>query len=706
MLSRVQRYVFWSAVVIAAGCFLLLPSVHDVEWKKFLDNVHWMAASTAAATLTYLSFRAAQSDQRRTLGWFAFGTGCYAIAQILWAIQVSANWTPFPAPSDLFYLLMPISYLLGIWTELKNKINRGEYRTIILDATILTIAANALTLAMYLPRRDLATELQFLITIAYPVLFVTALSFSLITILHARPSLDRSWILVIAGLFFNSVVWMIWNIQALEHSYTDGTLYNTIFTIAALMLGVGSATWKFEMIRSTHRFHVSDLLLRLSPIVAVIMSSVSIVACITISTMDSIVRLAIELSALLVLILSIVRQTVLVNEVAKLTSLETAILSNAGFAIIATDKKGVITAFNPYAEYMLGFSSEEMIGKVTPERFHDRNEVIQRATEFSEKLAKTILPGFGVLTAEVEAGLPSVHEWTYVCKDGRKVQVLLAVTRLTNVSGETTGFLGVAADVSKQKQAERQIMQLNADLEYRVRDRTAALELSNAELETFAYSVSHDLRSPLRGIDGFARLLGETISPQLNINQSHYLTRITAATKKMGEIIDGLLDMSRVTRTAIHPVACNLTTEIRHWIADQATRLQNRNLQWRIDETPNVFADSRLIGLLVDNLLANAVKYSGQTTEAIITFGIQDQDDRWLTLFVEDNGAGFHMAEVDRLFKPFQRLHRIEEYEGTGIGLATVHRIVQLHGGWIKAEGEPGKGAKFIFTLPLASTTR
>ncbi|HVY23438.1 MAG TPA: PAS domain S-box protein [Steroidobacteraceae bacterium] len=823
-----------------SACFIALFFLDTPAWKRVLDNVQWTVSFTAAGILAFLSFRASDNRpdrllqtehlqrnllQKDVMRWVAFGNITYAAGQLIWNIQEAVHWQHFPAPSDVLFLMLPVGYLFGIAILLKGNVRRGEYRTAMLDAIILTTASVALVVSLYLPRRGTTGHLPMVIMIAFPVLFVAASSLLLITIVNVRPRLHLSWLLTLAGLLLNAVTWMIWNIRTLHNFWENGTFYTSTFTFAALFLGAGCIEWNFTPDRSARSIYLSGLLLRLLPILAVVASSVAIVVCITIHVMDPAVRFSIEAAAIVVIMLAIARQTLLVNEFARLSSLQTAILNNAGFGIIATDAAGIITAFNPHAEHMLGYRAEEMIGRKTPESFHDRQEMLQRAKEFSAKLGKTAIAGNSVFTAEAEAGLPAVHEWTYIRKDGSKLPVLLSVTRLLSASGAITGYLGVAADITMQKNAqrqlqeseakfsamfefspeilslsriddqvftdvnpafekltgyskaevigkrsdefnmyariqdrqqlydelqrsgrvenhevllktrhgkmlpvlvslikmkageteylfgigrdisalkaaERQILELNADLEQRVQERTAELAASNAELESFAYSVSHDLRSPLRGIDGFTRLLAESIGPQLNELQSRYIDRITSATKKMGEIIDGLLDLSKVTRTSIRRNECDITSLVRSWIADHASTLAGREVEWLVTDVPLLSADSRLVALLVDNLLANAVKYTKHRAKTVISFGTDGFDGNRIVLFVEDNGAGFDMADADRLFKPFQRLHRAEEFEGTGIGLATVHRVIQRHGGWIRAEGTVNSGTRITFALP------
>ena len=248
--------------------------------------------------------------------------------------------------------------------------------------------------------------------------------------------------------------------------------------------------------------------------------------------------------------------------------------------------------------------------------------------------------------------------------------------------------------------AERKILELNRSLEQRVAERTAQLTASNDELEAFSYSVSHDLRAPLRHVSGFVELLRDRVGAQLDERARHFMEVIVHSTQEMGQLIDDLLAFSRMGRMELQRVPLDLAALAGEAMASLAEETAGRPITWSIAPLPTVVGDPTLLRLALVNLLSNAVKYTRGRQPALITLGCQADQPREWVFFVRDNGAGFDMRFVSKLFGVFQRLHRTEEYEGTGIGLANVRRIIQRHEGRVWAEGAVNQGATFYFTLP------
>jgi light-regulated signal transduction histidine kinase (bacteriophytochrome) len=253
-------------------------------------------------------------------------------------------------------------------------------------------------------------------------------------------------------------------------------------------------------------------------------------------------------------------------------------------------------------------------------------------------------------------------------------------------------------DISERRAAEESVRKLNAELEERVRRRTAELAQALSELESFSYSVSHDLRAPLRAIDGFGAALAEHGAERLDDRDRHYLGRIRSAAKRMAELIDDLLLLSRVTRSELQKEPVDLGRIAAGVVADLRQRDPGRAVEVRVAEGMSAAGDRRLLTVLLENLIGNAWKFTSRRPRATIEIGRMEKDGETV-YFVRDDGAGFEMAYAGKLFGAFQRLHDASEFEGTGIGLATAHRVVTRHGGRIWAQGSPGEGATFFFTL-------
>jgi len=285
-------------------------------------------------------------------------------------------------------------------------------------------------------------------------------------------------------------------------------------------------------------------------------------------------------------------------------------------------------------------------------------------------------------------------------RNGHLTPVRYNASVYRNPAGEVVGIFAAARDITERKRAEEALCNLNAELDQRVHERTAQLEAANQELEAFAYSVSHDLRAPLRAMSGFSQALMEDFGDKLEAEARSYLDEIVSGSRHMGQLIDGLLTLSRSTRGELRGDPIDLSAMAERIRYELELTEPGRRVKWQIEPGLSARGDERMIEIVMRNLLGNAWKYTIGKSEPLIRVYAEHRGDEHY-FCVADNGAGFNMSHAEKLFQPFQRLHRQDEFPGIGIGLATALRIVHRHGGTIQGQGEPDRGATFKFSLPF-----
>ena len=348
-------------------------------------------------------------------------------------------------------------------------------------------------------------------------------------------------------------------------------------------------------------------------------------------------------------------------------------------SIFVRDMDFLVTYWNLGSQELYGWTAEDAIGKqshqllqtVYPTPLDDVRAELMRTGRWEGELERTKADGTHVIVAS---------RWSLQRDERQRPLTIL----------ETNN------DITERKRTEEAIRKLNEDLE----KRTVELASINKELEAFAYSISHDLRAPLRHMAGYAELLQKHAASILDEKSRRYMTMILEAAKRMGDLIDDLLAFSRIGRAETQKTIVSLEQLVKEALSEVQQETDGRKIDWRIGALPNLYGDRSMLRLALVNLVSNAVKFSRKRPQAEIEIGCTDGKQEEIVVFIKDNGVGFDMKYVNKLFGVFQRLHRTEEFEGTGIGLATVQRIIHRHGGRIWAEGLVDKGATFYFSVP------
>jgi len=368
-------------------------------------------------------------------------------------------------------------------------------------------------------------------------------------------------------------------------------------------------------------------------------------------------------------------------------------LQSIADAVIATDPDRTVRLFNHTAEVLTGRNRKEVLGR-------DIDSVLSFVDERSGKLVGSLVGR----ALEQRQAISSTDAYSLVSSDGTRISVFESAAPIVDSFGQLLGAVLILRDMREQRHQLEEIRKLNEELEDRVHERTAALAAANRELEAFSYSVAHDLRAPLRSLDGFTALLQEHSGSRLDEKGLDHLKRIQGATARMGQLIDALLTLSRIGRTEIRPLQVNMTEMVRGIAQEVGSAYGQRRVDVDIAAGMRAFADPRLLRVALSNLLDNAWKFTAPCDQAQIQVGTMNES-KSPTYFVRDNGAGFDPSYASKLFSAFQRLHSEREFPGTGIGLAIVQRVIALHGGTIWADSEPKHGATFYFTLPTTGMT-
>jgi signal transduction histidine kinase len=375
------------------------------------------------------------------------------------------------------------------------------------------------------------------------------------------------------------------------------------------------------------------------------------------------------------------------TDLRKTGALQRAIFNSAHFSSIATDEKGVIQIFNVGAERMLGYTTAEVVNKITPADLSDPQELIARAKELSAELGSPITPGFEALIFKASRGIEDIYELTYIRKDGSRFPAVVSVTALRDDQEAIIGYLLIGTDNTARKEAQDEIARYSE-----------GLKRSNEDLQRFAYVASHDLQEPLRTISSFLQLIEKRNRYLLDAESKEFMSFAVSGANRLQIMINNLLEYSRLDSRGNPFVQVESGDILRKAIDDFGPEIERSNAVISFDDLPALMADPDQLGRLFQNLVGNALKFRGEEPPRI-QVAARREARNWV-FSVRDNGIGIDPKYKDRIFVIFQRLHTMETYAGTGIGLSICKKIVERHGGRIWVESEPGKGSTFCFTIP------
>jgi PAS domain S-box-containing protein len=817
-----DRQQAYGVLGVSLGCLITIFVLQETgvfpAWNAYLDNAHWTIADLAAAWLAWIGVRLADPQEKAARAWFARALGCYFIGQVLWDIQVVTGWNPFPAPADLFYLLLGPLALLGFGSVLRIRTAKSERRMAVLDATALSIAASSLILAFYLPKRGGMEWLPLLILVVYPASQLAAACLGAITALTLKLRPSWSWILFLLGLAATAIVWLRWNFLQLENRLEDGTWLNFSFSVVSLACGWGVLKWKTGLSPCTPRWaRFCESILVLFPLLLVILTISASALAWTLPDVPWSARLSIGTGTVLVVVLCMARQSILLSERDRLYRAEEQIVkSEVRYKILFETAQDAIfileglkfTDCNPRSLEMFGCLRKDIIGHspvdFSPEyqpggrysldeardkiqkaldgtaqnfgwsclrldgssfeaevslnridfvekpllqaivrdvterkraqeelrasnelftsafehaavgiallnlegRWMRVNHALCRMTGYSEQdlLSKTCLE----IThpEDLEAELAHVKqmlvgdiqtyqmEKRYLHKSGSLVWSLVSVSLLRDRQGAPVHFISQIQDITRRKELECQLLQ--------AQKMEAIGRLSGG--------VAHDFNNILTIIQMQLALLKS--SAPITSEQSDSVMDIEAATARAANLTRQLLAFSR------RQTLCTSDLDLNRIVADIGRMLQrivgeDVHIQLRRAEQPlMIHADSGMMEQVLMNLVVNArdAMPSGGTL-LVETRGVdlgpeevrgssQAKTGPHVHLRIQDNGDGITPEILPHIFEPFFTTKEVGR--GTGLGLSTVHGIVQQHEGWIEVSSRIGEGTTFDIYLPRA----
>jgi len=701
---RQAEVVLILAVGICLVSFGIILAGVAPSLTRFLDNFHWTTAYSAAAWLAWIGVRTATGKEASARRWFAWGLTAQALGQILWDIQVGIGWNPFPGPSDALYIWLGPCCALGMWSTLQAHTAPGQKRAMALDAAALSVAVLAVTLALYLPRKGDMGAWPLAVLVAYPVALLSAASIGVIMMLTLRLRPDWRWLLFFATVVGSGADWMHWNSLTLDNALEDGTWFNFSFSANTLAMGVGAMVWQVRTSTDPRWERTCENILRLLPVLLVVVAAISVVLVWTVPHTPWGVQISTAFGAVLVSLLAMARQSILLSERDQLLAAEQRIRESEGRyktlfetaqdAIFIEDGLEFIDC-NESTLRMLACKREEIIGH-TPLDFSPELQPDGRSSrEKGEEVVHAAL-----------AGTPQFFEWRMNHPDGSVLDVEVSLNRI-----ELDGRILLQAIVRDVRERKRAQERMERALEHEKELAREAQAGARAKSEFLAV-MSHEIRTPMNGILGFAELM--THSPSLPPDFQEYLQNIITSGESLQRILDDILDFSRmeagrlsIEKTVFSPI--ELIESIRFLFAHQA---REKALEFRTVVPPEIpkhlEGDAGRLRQILINLVGNALKF---TEQGSVVLGMRtgpaqtDNPEPMMQFFVEDTGIGIPGNKIADIFELFTQADSAmsRRHGGTGLGLTITQRLARLMGGDLAVESQPGKGARFTVTLPLAA---
>jgi PAS domain S-box-containing protein len=690
-LLRAAAFILLPAALVVTAAAIAARLSAEPASKRLFDNVHWTVAYGAAALLAWCGVRADVSDSRGPRSLFAWALSAYFVGQVLWDVQVATGWNPFPGPSDLcFILLGPLSGA-GLVALFRRQGSPGQRLPMALDVATLSAAVLALTLGLYLPKQGATEPLPMSFMVAYPVALCWAACVGLIFALTLHLKAQRGWVMFLFALLANGVLWLQWNALTLDGALADGTLYNVLFSVVALVQGTGVLLWKTETSASLSWERLCEGTLRMLPLLSVVLSAASVVVAYTIPGVPPAVKGVALIGGLVVVLLASLRQAVQLGERDRLIQVSAradraireseeryrVLMEQAADGIFVANDRGVYLEVNARGAEMLGMRPEEIIG-----------------LSISDIVLPDEVPRVGTDLVKLNDGSAVQGEWRFRRKDGSFFWGEVTAKRLSD------GRLqGLVRDVSERKRAEAERRDLQAQL------------LQSQKMQavgSLAAGIAHDFNNMLAAIRGNAELASKDLA------QDHpawiAVEEIRKAGNRAAQLVEQIVAFSKPRQLSSQLVRLPQ-------IVDEVVRLLRSMLPAAVEiktsygaALPPVMADPTQIHQVFVNLCTNAWQ-AMEDGPGVVSIQLERVPEsppaslglspgEYVCITVHDDGSGMHAETRDRVFEPFFTTKGVGK--GAGLGLAVVHNIIESHHGAIAVESQPGVGTSFRIYLPAA----